>query len=74
MTMDTTQLLEEAMKLSSDERAILISSLIESLHEPKEPGYEEAWAEEIARRLHEIETGAVQTVPWSEVRRRFRRE
>ena len=71
MTMDTAQLLEEAMKLSPDERAILISSLIESLHEPKEPGYDEAWAEEITHRLREIDAGTAELIPWPEARRRL---
>jgi putative addiction module component (TIGR02574 family) len=71
MMMDTAKLLEEAMKLSPDERAVLAASLLDSLHEPPEPGYEEAWAEEIARRLREIEAGTAQLIPWPEARRRL---
>jgi putative addiction module component (TIGR02574 family) len=47
--------------------------LIESLYGAAEPGAEEAWEAVIERRVEELETGAVEAVPWSEVReRRFR--
>jgi len=32
---------------------------------------EAAWATEIERRVHEVETGSVRTVPWSEARQRL---
>jgi len=31
-------------------------------------GVEGAWADEIERRVREIESGAVQTIPWEQVR------
>jgi putative addiction module component (TIGR02574 family) len=31
---------------------------------------EDAWEREIERRMHEIETGTVKTIPWREVQRR----
>jgi len=33
---------------------------------------EEAWREEISRRIQEIDSGAVQLIPWEEARRRLR--
>ena len=35
---------------------------------------EEAWREEIRRRLEEIDSGATKLVPWDEARRRLSRE
>lgn len=32
---------------------------------------EEAWDAEILRRIEELESGAVQGIPWSEVKRRL---
>ena len=35
---------------------------------PADPGVEEAWDEVAERRWSEIESGAVETIPWEEVR------
>jgi len=40
----------------------------ESLEPPPEPDVDEAWAAEAERRWREIESGAVDTIPWEEVR------
>lgn len=53
-----------AMHLSVSERAQLAQRLLASLDEDSE--IEQAWAEEIDRRLDEYERGAVQTVPGEE--------
>ena len=65
MPPDPVKLLEEALKLSPEARAALAASLLESLDEDAEA----AWAAEIARRLHELDSGAVTPIPWSEARR-----
>ena len=36
-----------------------------------EADWEAAWAEETRRRLGEIDSGLMQTVPWAEVKARF---
>ena len=69
MTLDPVKLLEEALKLSPEARAALAGSLLESLDEGVDEGAEAAWAAEIAKRLHELDSGAVAPVPWSEARR-----
>lgn len=51
----------------------LVSLLIESLESEPDPDVEQAWAREIERRLAELETGKVKTVPWETVRDRLRR-
>ena len=60
-----------ARELSEGDRATLAGLLIESLPTPPDPEVEELWAAEAERRWQEIETGAVQTVPWEEVRARL---
>jgi putative addiction module component (TIGR02574 family) len=57
----------EASELSESDRAELAGLLLESLEAP-EPGVETAWAEEIERRIREVESGAVKTIPWAQVR------
>jgi putative addiction module component (TIGR02574 family) len=69
MAKDPARLLEEALKLSPEARAALAASLLESLDDQVDEGAEAAWAEEIAKRLRELDAGAVTPVPWSEARR-----
>jgi putative addiction module component (TIGR02574 family) len=46
--------------------------LIESLDEgPAEEGVEQAWAQEIKRRVDDVRSGKVKTIPEEEVRRRL---
>lgn len=67
----TRKLYEEAMKLDPDERAALTGLLIESLEPETEEGVESAWIAEIERRMAELDSGSVQTIPWEEVRARL---
>jgi len=70
--MEAGELLKQALTLSDKERAELASSLIDSLDPTVDPDSELAWQEEIARRLAEVESGRVKTIPWDEVRRKGR--
>ena len=68
--MEAGELLKHALTLSDKERAELASHLIDSLDPTVEPDAELAWQEEIARRLEEVESGRVKTIPWDEVQRK----
>ena len=59
------QIKAEALKLPPSERADLAEALISSLDEDAE--IEQAWREEIERRLGELRAGSVSTVPADEV-------
>ena len=65
--MDATEILNEALGLPAETRAALAARLIESLDETIDPDAERLWAEEITRRLKELDEGRAQTIPWSEV-------
>jgi putative addiction module component (TIGR02574 family) len=65
------QLYEEAMRLDPDERVALTGMLIESLDPESEEGVEEAWIAEIERRMVELDSGTVQTIPWEQLRARL---
>lgn len=68
MTEAAQHLLDQALKLSDEERASLARSLISSRSEEvSEEEADCAWGEEIRRRLARIESGEVQTVPWEDV-------
>ena len=69
MRPDPAKLLEEALKLSPEARAALAASLLESLEESVDEDVEAAWAAEIAKRIHELDSGAVAAVPWAKARR-----
>ena len=72
MTPDVSELLKKALALPPKARAALATSLFESLdEEPADEGVEEAWSEEIKRRIEEIDSGKVQMIPYEEVRRRL---
>jgi len=71
MGMDSKQLLAEALRLPEEERAALAGELIQSLETEVDPDAEAAWASEIRARLKRVEAGTVETIPWSEARRRI---
>ena len=71
MKPDSAKLLEEALKLSPEARAARAASLLESLDEGADENVGAAWAAEIAKRIHELDSGAVAPVPWPEARRRI---
>lgn len=69
MEVNIKKLMEGALLLPVEGRAALAGSLLDSLDNTIDPNVESAWAVEIARRLHEIDSGEIKTVPWSEARR-----
>jgi putative addiction module component (TIGR02574 family) len=71
MTRAAEELLKEALTLDERDRASVGGALIASLHEPVDPDAEEAWDAEIQRRVEELESGVVETIPWTEVRKRL---
>lgn len=71
MARSARELFEEAMRLDPEERATLVRLLIEAFDAEAEEGVEEAWRVEIERRMAELDSGAVETVPWEEVRARL---
>jgi putative addiction module component (TIGR02574 family) len=68
--------LDQALELPVKQRARLAQELLHSLDEapPEDPEeVAEAWDEEIARRVDEVRSGAVETVPWVTVKRDMER-
>ena len=63
--------LDEALRLSEPDRAALVDALLESLEPAADAQVETAWRAEIRRRIEEVESGEVETVPWPEVRERL---
>jgi putative addiction module component (TIGR02574 family) len=65
-----SEVLEKALALSTQDRGLLIDRLIESLDDaPADEGVEAAWDEEIKRRVDDIRSGRVKTIPGEQVLR-----
>ena len=62
------EILRQAMRLTDDERAEVAGALFESIEPPPEVEVEQAWREEVARRIAALDAGQARTVPWEEVR------
>ena len=73
MAKSARELFEEAMRLDPEERATLMRLLIETLDAESEEGVDDAWRVEIERRMAELDSGTVQTIPWEELRERLYR-
>ena len=71
MTRDAAEILKEALALPTEARAALAGSLLDSLDTEVDEDAEAAWATEVNRRLAELDSGVVKTLPWAEVRRRL---
>ena len=71
MATATTRILEEALTLPTGDRAKLAASLIRSLDPHSEEGVEEAWREEVARRVRDLDEGRVETIDWAAARERI---
>jgi putative addiction module component (TIGR02574 family) len=68
MSRSLEELFHEAAELPEAERAELAGLLLESIEEEADQDIEVAWAEEVERRLRQLDAGEVKTIPWEEVR------
>jgi len=71
MTQEETELLRKALALPPEARAALANSLLESLDDAVDPAAEQAWSEEIARRIQELDAGKVKPIAWHDARRKI---
>ena len=68
MSPEISDLLKRALALSVEERAALANTLLDSLEAANE-SVQEAWDEEVARRIEDLKTGKSVTVPWEQLHR-----
>jgi putative addiction module component (TIGR02574 family) len=62
------EIFREATQLPERDRATLAGLLIETLDPVSESDVEAASSEEVKRRVTEVDAGAVELIPWEEVR------
>ena len=65
---NANQIYEAAMQLPDDERVNLIARLLGSFDDARDADADEAWRDEINRRLAELDSGEVTPIPWPEAR------
>ena len=74
MPMRVEDLTDEALALPSEARALLADRLVESL-DPAEDGHiHRLWVEEARRRLDELRSGRVKSIPGEEAMAGLRRK
>jgi len=66
MTTETIKLISTVESLPIDIKTALIEKLLNSLH-PSQKEIDKLWAKEAERRLSEIKTGKVKTIPGDKV-------
>jgi putative addiction module component (TIGR02574 family) len=75
MSVTVEELLRQALKLDPKARAELAALILESVPTESAEEVDAAWESEIRRRVQELESGSVKTIPWDEVREKLiRRE
>lgn len=65
------ELYQKALDLDERERAALAARLIESLDTEVGEGVEAAWLAEVERRMEELDSRKIESIPWDEVRARL---
>jgi putative addiction module component (TIGR02574 family) len=67
MSRNPQELLKEAMELPPEARAALADSLLNSLDTETDLNVEQAWQEEIQKRMASIEDGTAEMISWEDV-------
>lgn len=65
---DYDSILAAARQLPDKERLRLIDALWDSVPPDTEAPFSDEWAEEIQRRIAELDAGNAQTIPWATIR------
>jgi putative addiction module component (TIGR02574 family) len=60
------ELFDAASELPDHERAELAGMLLDTLDGERDPAVEAAWAEEVERRVRQVDAGEVQMIPWEQ--------
>ena len=74
MNTKTMSLFQRVLGLAEKDRALLLSLLLESLEDRPDIDSEAPWKVEVAKRVKELDTGKVTSLPWEEVKSRLLRK
>ena len=73
MSVTVDELLRQALELDPKAREELATLLLESVPGESQEEVDAAWDATLRRRVRELESGAVQTIPWEDFRRKLLR-
>jgi putative addiction module component (TIGR02574 family) len=72
MATSVDDLYKKASELPPEQRAALAGLLVDTLDKGVvDPDVEDTWRREVARRIAEIDSGTIETVPWERVRQKL---
>ena len=71
MSVTVEELLRQALQLEPRARAELAALILESVPTESSEEVDAAWESEIRRRVQELKSGSVKTIPWEEVREKL---
>lgn len=72
MTSTAKKILDDALALPEEDREALVEVLMTSLRYDSPKEVEQAWLEEVQRRIERLERGETVAIEWSEAKRRLR--
>ncbi len=73
MPMTLEQIVEESRKLPPDQLSELIERITLAAHGSIDPAIDQAWQEEVRRRLAEIDSGKAELIPGEVTRAKVRK-
>lgn len=73
MPMTVTQVVEETSRWPADQVEVLFEKLLDSHYRLPDPALDPEWAEELKRRIDDIESGREAGIPGEEVMARMRK-
>jgi len=68
----TKELIDEALSLPVDQRALVVDAILRSLNTP-DPDVDKLWVKEALRRRDELRAGTTRPIPGNEVFARIRK-
>jgi putative addiction module component (TIGR02574 family) len=71
MKEEVSELLKRALALPPAARAALAGSLLDSLDDAVDACAEEAWNQEIRRRIEELDSGKAKPISWADARQQI---
>jgi len=72
MNRQAKELVNAAIKLTENDRIVIVEDILASLDTDSDDNVDAAWAAEVERRSIEIKQGVVRPISWSEVRSQAR--
>ncbi len=68
MSSAAKKILEEVLQLPLDEQVAIAETVLSRYEAESQEEIDEAWKVEVRRRIEEIRSGKVKTIPWEEAR------